>query len=220
MVQYYTEICADMKKDINFLLNELSKLYPDAHCELNYGTNWQLLVSVILSAQCTDKRVNQVTPLLFAEAPEPADFIAMPIERLEKLIYSCGFYHNKAKNIKAAAKDVTERFGGEVPGSIEELVTIAGVGRKTANVVFAVGFGGQAMPVDTHVFRIAHRLGLSDGKTPTAVEKELRAVIPEERYTEAHHLFIFHGRYRCKSLRPDCADCPIKTMCAYDGGKN
>lgn len=206
-----------MQKDINLLLNELDKLYPDAHCELYYGTTWQLLVSVILSAQCTDKRVNQVTPKLFAEASEPADFIAMPTERLEKLIYSCGFYHNKAKNIKAAAKDVMERFGGEVPGNIDELVTLAGVGRKTANVVFAVGFGGQAMPVDTHVFRLAHRLGLSDGKTPAAVEKDLRALIPEESYTRAHHLLIFHGRYKCKSRRPECDDCPLKSMCTYEG---
>lgn len=158
-------------RDVEALLDKLDTCYPDAHCELDYGSDWQLLVAVILSAQCTDKRVNQVTPKLFERASSPQDFVDIPLEELEKLIYSCGFYHNKAKNIKLAARDVVEKFGGAVPGTIDELVTLAGVGRKTANVVFAVGFKGQAMPVDTHVFRLAHRLGLSDGKTPEAVEK-------------------------------------------------
>ena len=194
-------------RDVEALLDKLDTCYPDAHCELDYGSDWQLLVAVILSAQCTDKRVNQVTPKLFERASSPQDFVDIPLEELEKLIYSCGFYHNKAKNIKLAARDVVEKFGGAVPGTIDELVTLAGVGRKTANVVFAVGFKGQAMPVDTHVFRLAHRLGLSDGKTPEAVEKDLRAVIPEKYYTRAHHLLIFHGRYTCKSRRPECDKC-------------
>ena len=200
-------------RDIEALLDKLDTCYPDAHCELDYGSDWQLLVAVILSAQCTDKRVNQVTPKLFERASSPQDFVDIPLEELEKLIYSCGFYHNKAKNIKLAARDVVEKFGGAVPGTIDELVTLAGVGRKTANVVFAVGFKGQAMPVDTHVFRLAHRLGLSDGKTPEAVEKDLRAVIPEKYYTRAHHLLIFHGRYTCKSRRPECDKCMVKEYC-------
>lgn len=195
------------------LLDKLDAMYPDAHCELHYGSAWQLLVAVILSAQCTDKRVNQITPALFAAASTPADFIALPVEELERLIFSCGFYRNKAKNIKAAAKAIEERFGGEVPGDIESLVTLPGVGRKTANVVFAVGFGGQAMPVDTHVFRVAHRLGLSDGKTPGAVEKDLRAAFEEKDYTRAHHLFIFHGRYTCKARSPECGVCAVKDFC-------
>lgn len=200
-------------RDVEALLDKLDTCYPDAHCELYYGSDWQLLVAVILSAQCTDKRVNQVTPKLFERASSPQDFVDIPLEELEKLIYSCGFYHNKAKNIKLAARDVVEKFGGAVPGTIDELVTLAGVGRKTANVVFAVGFKGQAMPVDTHVFRLAHRLGLSDGKTPEAVEKDLRAVIPEKYYTRAHHLLIFHGRYTCKSRRPECDKCMVKEYC-------
>ena len=200
-------------RDVEALLDKLDTCYPDAHCELDYGSDWQLLVAVILSAQCTDKRVNQVTPKLFERASSPQDFVDIPLEELEKLIYSCGFYHNKAKNIKLAARDVVEKFGGAVPGTIDELVTLAGVGRKTANVVFAVGFKGQAMPVDKHVFRLAHRLGLSDGKTPEAVEKDLRAVIPEKYYTRAHHLLIFHGRYTCKSRRPECDKCMVKEYC-------
>lgn len=200
-------------RDVEALLDKLDTCYPDAHCELDYGSDWQLLVAVILSAQCTDKRVNQVTPKLYERASSPQDFVDIPLEELEKLIYSCGFYHNKAKNIKLAARDVVEKFGGAVPGTIDELVTLAGVGRKTANVVFAVGFKGQAMPVDTHVFRLAHRLGLSDGKTPEAVEKDLRAVIPEKYYTRAHHLLIFHGRYTCKSRRPECDKCMVKEYC-------
>ena len=200
-------------RDVETLLDKLDACYPDAHCELDYGSNWQLLVAVILSAQCTDKRVNQVTSKLFERASTPRDFVDIPLEELEKLIYSCGFYHNKAKNIKLAARDVVEKFGGTVPGTIDELTTLAGVGRKTANVVFAVGFKGQAMPVDTHVFRLAHRLGLSVGKTPEAVEKDLRAVIPEKYYTRAHHLLIFHGRYTCKSRRPECDKCAVKEYC-------
>ncbi len=200
-------------RDVETLLDKLDACYPDAHCELDYGSNWQLLVAVILSAQCTDKRVNQVTSKLFERASTPRDFVDIPLEELEKLIYSCGFYHNKAKNIKLAARDVVEKFGGTVPGTIDQLTTLAGVGRKTANVVFAVGFKGQAMPVDTHVFRLAHRLGLSDGKTPEAVEKDLRAVIPEKYYTRAHHLLIFHGRYTCKSRRPECDKCAVKEYC-------
>ena len=200
-------------RDVETLLDKLDACYPDAHCELDYGSNWQLLVAVILSAQCTDKRVNQVTSKLFERASTPRDFVDIPLEELEKLIYSCGFYHNKAKNIKLAARDVVEKFGGTVPGTIDQLTTLAGVGRKTANVVFAVGFKGQAMPVDTHVFRLAHRLGLSDGKTPEAVEKDLRADIPEKYYTRAHHLLIFHGRYTCKSRRPECDKCAVKEYC-------
>ena len=204
-------------RDVETLLDKLDACYPDAHCELDYGSNWQLLVAVILSAQCTDKRVNQVTSKLFERASTPRDFVDIPLEELEKLIYSCGFYHNKAKNIKLAARDVVEKFGGTVPGTIDQLTTLAGVGRKTANVVFAVGFKGQAMPVDTHVFRLVHRLGLSDGKTPEAVEKDLRAVIPEKYYTRAHHLLIFHGRYTCKSRRPECDKCAVKEYCVNPG---
>lgn len=206
----------NIMSDITKLLDALDRAYPDAHCELNFQTTWQLLVAVILSAQCTDKRVNEITPRLFEVASTPEQFVALPQEQLEHLIFSCGFYHNKAKNIKAAAESVVKDFGGVVPDSIDSLLTLPGVGRKTANVVFAVGFGGQAMPVDTHVFRVSHRLGLSDEKTPEAVENDLRREIPEKDYTRAHHLFIFHGRYTCRARNPVCADCAVKEFCTAE----
>lgn len=203
-----------MTKRIAEILKRLDEAYGTEYvCYLNHETPWQLLIAVILSAQCTDARVNIVTKDLFQKYPSLEAFANADLKELEQDIHSTGFYHNKAKNIKLAARDVVEKFGGAVPGTIDELVTLAGVGRKTANVVFAVGFKGQAMPVDTHVFRLAHRLGLSDGKTPEAVEKDLRAVIPEKYYTRAHHLLIFHGRYTCKSRRPECDKCMVKEYC-------
>ena len=209
-----------MKRNVNKLIEKLKQSYPDARCELNFSSVFELLVAVILSAQCTDKRVNQVTETLFKEANTPIQFAEMPQEKLERLIFSCGFYRNKAKNIISASKDIVERLDGKVPDTIDGLLTLAGVGRKTANVVYAVGYGGQAMPVDTHVFRTSHRLGLSEGKTPDAVEKDLRRIFPESSYTDVHHLLIFHGRYVCKSQRPDCAVCSIKEYCVYDKNQN
>ena len=190
-------------------------------CYLNHENAWQLLIATILSAQCTDARVNIVTKDLFVKYPSVEAFANADLKELEQDIRPTGFYHNKAKNIKSAAAAVIERFGGQVPGDIDKLITLPGVGRKTANVVFAVGFGGQAMPVDTHVFRVAHRLGLSQGKTPDAVERDLRAVIPEHEYTHAHHLFIFHGRYTCKARMPLCDICKVQQWCdEFNGRQN
>ena len=206
--------------DAEKIFSLLEKDYPDAHCELNYSTTFELLVAVILSAQCTDKRVNQITPALFAKYSAPEDFASVPQEELEKLIYSCGFYHNKAKNIIAAAKAIVKDYGGKVPDTFDGLLSLPGVGRKTANVVFSVGYGGDGIAVDTHVFRTARRLNLSQGKTPFEVEKDLMKAVPEGMRNRAHHLLIFHGRYRCKSRRPDCADCLLTEYCNYFKNKN
>lgn len=206
--------------DAEKIFSLLEKDYPDAHCELNYSTTFELLVAVILSAQCTDKRVNRITPALFAKYSAPEDFASVPQEELEKLIYSCGFYHNKAKNIIAAAKAIVKDYGGKVPDTFDGLLSLPGVGRKTANVVFSVGYGGDGIAVDTHVFRTARRLNLSQGKTPFEVEKDLMKAVPEGMRNRAHHLLIFHGRYRCKSRRPDCADCRLTEYCNYFKNKN
>ena len=199
------------------ILQLLDKAYPDAHCELNYGSDFQLLVAVILSAQCTDKRVNIVTEKLFKRASTPADFAAMSAGELEPLIYSCGFYRNKAKNIIAAARDIIVRFDGRVPDNFDQLLSLAGVGRKTANVIMSVAFHEPAIAVDTHVFRVSHRLGLSEGNTPYEVEKDLSALIEPDSRGQAHHLLIFHGRYCCRAQHPDCERCVVRPMCIYYG---
>ena len=161
------------------ILKELERLYPDARPALHFRSPYELLVAVVLSAQCTDERVNRVTAELFREYNTPETMLTLPQEELEKKIFSCGFYHNKAKHILSASRDILERFGGEVPATLEELQTLAGVGRKTANVVYSVAFGGDAIAVDTHVFRVSNRLGLASGKTPEAVEEGLMRTIPK-----------------------------------------
>lgn len=195
------------------LLKDLSEIYPDATCELEYGNAFELLISVILSAQCTDKRVNIVTKKLFAAAATPEDFCRLDIGELEQLIKSCGLYKNKAANIKACCRELTERFGGEVPKTMDELLTLPGVGRKTANVMLSVAFGLPAIAVDTHVFRVSHRLGLSNGKTPDDVEKDLCARFEPEDYRDAHFLLIRHGRACCHARNPECGECVLGEVC-------
>ena len=197
----------------------LEQTYPTAKCELNYTTVFELLVAVILSAQCTDKRVNEVTKTLFTVANTPAQFAQMEQQTLEKLIFSCGFYRNKAKNIISASKAIVENYNGQVPEDFSLLLTLPGVGRKTANVMSAEAFNKQAIAVDTHVFRTANRLGLAKGKTPFEVEKQLREVLPSDKYTRMHHLLIFHGRYTCKSQNPDCNNCALDSYCVYENKK-
>ncbi len=197
------------------IIERLQDQYPQAECELHYDNPFELLVAVILSAQCTDKRVNAITPELFAYASKPEQFAVMEQAELEKRIFSCGFYRNKAKNIIAAAKAIVSEHNGQVPADFNELVKLPGVGRKTANVMVAEAFGGQAIAVDTHVFRTANRLGLAKGKTPYEVEMGLRAVLDEQDYTKMHHVLIFHGRYTCKSQNPDCASCAVSAFCEY-----
>ncbi len=199
--------------DTNEILSELERLYPDAKPALRYDSPYELLVAVILSAQCTDERVNKVTEVLFKAYNTPEKMIALRPEELEKYIFSCGFYRNKAAHILSASHDILEKFGGEVPSSFEELRTLAGVGQKTANVVYAVAFGGDAIAVDTHVFRVSRRLGLASANTPEKVEEELKKVIPREQWSKAHHWLIWHGRKVCRSQRPDCDGCALKQMC-------
>lgn len=203
------------RSSVNKILDNLKLRYPTADCELKYGSEFELLVSVILSAQCTDKRVNRVTEQLFTVANTPEQFSVMPQEVLEGYIFSCGFYHNKAKNIIAASRDIVEKYGGKVPDRFEELIKLNGVGRKTANVMIAEAFKGQAIAVDTHVFRVSNRIGLSHSSTPTECEMQLRSVIDPSRYSEAHHLLIFHGRYCCHSQKPSCETCPVTTDCEF-----
>lgn len=197
------------------IFEELEKAYPYAKCELNYENDFQLLVAVILSAQCTDKRVNAVTPSLFSVASTPYEFAVMKQEELEKLIFSCGFYKNKSKSIISASKAICENYEGRVPSDFNDLIKLPGVGRKTANVMCAEAFKKQAIAVDTHVFRTSNRLEIAIGKTPYEVEKGLRAVLDESKYSRAHHLLIFHGRYTCKSLRPQCKNCSLSHLCNY-----
>ena len=197
------------------ILNELAKLYPDAQPALHFKTPYELLVAVILSAQCTDERVNKVTAVLFEKYDTPEKMVTLTQEELEKYIFSCGFYHNKAAHILSASHDILEKFGGTVPSTLDELKTLAGVGQKTANVVYAVAFGGDARAVDTHVFRVSNRLGVSEGNTPAKVEEGLCKAIPKELWSKAHHYLIYHGRRVCHSQRPDCGNWTLKEYCKF-----
>ena len=208
------------KEQITDLLDKLLQAHPQPECELNFSSPFELLVAVILSAQCTDKRVNEVTKTLFAKYNKPQDFAQIRQEELERLIYSCGFYRSKAAHIISCARDIVERFGGEVPEDFESLLSLAGVGRKTANVVSGVAFGRQTMAVDTHVLRLANRIGFISSNKPEEVERRLVEIFPQERLTQAHHLLILHGRYVCTARRPNCAACPITQYCKFfnEGG--
>lgn len=201
------------------LLDRLRQTYPDAGCELTYTNDFELLISVILSAQCTDKRVNIVTRELFRIAPTADDVCAMDLAELERIIKSCGLYKNKAANIKSCCRDIVERFGGVIPQTMDELVTLAGVGRKTANVMLGVAFGKPAIAVDTHVFRLSHRLGLSAGSTPDAVEKDLCALFEPDDYRDVHFLLIKHGRECCYARNPDCEKCCLSSLCGYGSAR-
>ncbi len=199
------------------ILKRLTEAYPNATCELNYGSDFELLVSVILSAQCTDKRVNAVTAELFKVANTPQAFCDMPQPELEERIKSCGLYRNKAASIKSCCKELTERFGGKVPSTRAELMSLAGVGRKTANVVLSIAFNEPAIAVDTHVFRVAHRLGLSNGKTPDEVERDLCAAFEPKDYRDVHFLLIRHGRDCCHARNPECDGCFLNGLCPSRG---
>ncbi len=202
------------------MLDRLKNTYPDASCELVYNSDFELLISVILSAQCTDKRVNVVTRELFRVANTPQAICDMDVGVLEGYIKSCGLYKNKAANIKASCDAIVNKFGGRVPQSMEELITLPGVGRKTANVMLSVAFGKPAIAVDTHVFRVAHRLGLSSGKTPDEVEKDLCAAFESADYRDVHFLLIRHGRACCHARRPDCENCSVRDVCAVGVTQN
>lgn len=204
-----------MERQIQKILQEFENLYPDAKPALEFRSPYELLVAVILSAQCTDERVNKVTKVLFENYNTPQKMLTLSQEELEKYIFSCGFYHNKAAHILSASADIIAKFGGNVPETLQQLKTLAGVGQKTANVVYAVAFGGDAIAVDTHVFRVSNRLGIAEGKTPAKVEEGLCAVIPKDTWSKAHHYLIWHGRKVCHSQKPDCPNCPLKEYCKY-----
>ena len=200
------------KKAALALLGELNK---DANPALRFSTPYELLVAVVLSAQCTDERVNKVTAELFKEYSTPEKMVTLSREELEKYIFSCGFYRDKARHILEASRDILEKFSGEVPRTIEQLMSLAGVGKKTANVVYAVAFGGEAIAVDTHVFRVSNRLGLAKGKTPLQVEAGLQKAIPKSDWSKAHHQLIWHGRKICHSQKPACGECPLSPFCDF-----
>jgi endonuclease-3 len=199
---------------IETVLARLREAYPDARCELNYETAHQLLVATILSAQCTDERVNKVTPDLFVKYPAVVDFAAADRAELEEAIRSTGFFRQKAKYIQESSQAILQEYGGEVPGTMEELLTLNGVARKTANVVLGEIFNvADGVTVDTHVKRLAKRLGLTNHTDPAKVEKDLMELIPKESWIEISHLLIFHGRRVCFARNPDCANCPLKNIC-------
>ena len=204
---------------VEIIINKLDGYHKEAVFELDFGSVYELLVAVILSAQCTDKRVNIVTKDLFAVANTPVEMLKLGSERLEKIILPCGFYRNKAKNILGASEKILSDYGGEVPGTLEELIKLPGVGRKTANVVYAVGFGGDAIAVDTHVFRVSRRIGFSNGATPLDVEEDLMRIIPKDKWSKTHHLLIHQGRYVCSSRMPKCDVCPIADECSSRNAK-
>lgn len=199
------------------MIERLKQTYPDAACELNHTSAYELLVATILSAQSTDKRVNMVTGELFQKYNTPQEIVRLGEVELGQRIKTIGFYNTKSKNIIAMSRMLLEDYGGEVPGTMEELLRLPGVGRKTANVVLSNVFGVPAFAVDTHVFRLSHRLGLSKGKTPDEVEQDLMKKIPKKDWTLMHHLLIFHGRRTCKAQRPLCSECTIEDLCKYKG---
>ncbi|WP_420239769.1 endonuclease III [Telmatobacter bradus] len=199
---------------IEAILRGLDEAYPDVECALTHSSPWELLVATILSAQCTDVRVNMVTPALFRRFPTPQKMAKASLEELEGLIRSTGFYHNKAKNIQGAAQVLLEKFKGKVPETLDELTQLPGAARKTANVVLGVCFGkAEGVVVDTHVFRITRRLALAKGDTPQKVEQELMKILPEERWIGFSHQIIHHGRAVCYARKPKCDQCNLEQVC-------
>lgn len=202
------------KSDVIHIIEILNKTYPDAKCSLDFNTSFELLIAVILSAQCTDERVNKTTPDIFAHYSTPEDFVKIDIKKLEDLIHPCGFYKNKAKNIKAMAQKLLDNFNGNVPETMEELISLPGVGRKTANVMMLEAFDNpQGIAVDTHAKRISNKLGLSFEKEPEKIEMDLLKKIPKEYYKDVNHLFIWHGRNICTARNPQCINCPLQQYC-------
>ncbi len=203
-------------KKIDEIFNYFDELHPNPECALKFSNNFELLVAVVLSAQCTDERVNQVTPNLFKLANNPKSMLELGEKKIKQIIYPCGFYNNKTKSILELSKDLVDKFNGQVPTTMEELISLKGVGRKTANVVLGVAFGGQTIAVDTHVHRVSKRLKLtSQNSTPAQCEQDLLKIVPEQRRTKFHHQAIWFGRLTCKALKPNCESCKLKNICGY-----
>ena len=205
--------------DVIKVLDILEKTYPDAECALNHKNVYELIVAVALSAQTTDKSVNQVSPALFERYPDAEALAAAEPSEVEEYIKRIGMYRTKTKNIVAMAQKICCDFGGKVPNDYDSLISLPGVGRKTANVVLAVGFGQQRIAVDTHVFRVANRIGLADEKDVLKTELSLMERVPEERWSRTHHSLIFHGRQCCDARKPKCDSCPVNIYCEYVCGK-
>lgn len=205
------------KQEVVKIIEQMNKLYPDAKCALIHENVFQLLVSVVLSAQTTDKSVNRVTPTLFACYPDAASIASMDRIELENILRSIGMYRTKAKNVLALSKILTEQYGGQVPEDYDKLVALPGVGRKTANVVLSVGFGHQRIPVDTHVFRLANRIGLTNEKNVLKTELALMETLPKEYWNLMHHALIWHGRQICNARKPKCMECGIVAWCKKNG---
>lgn len=204
------------RKNTIELVNLLKNSYPDATCSLDFSTPFELVVAVMLSAQCTDERVNKTTPALFERCKTIQDFANINIDELEKIIHPCGFYKNKAKNIKLCAKQVLENFNGEVPHTMEELTSLAGIGRKSANVILLEVFGiAKGIAVDTHAKRISNLVGLSSQKSPEKIEQDLIKIFPTETLKDINHLFVWHGRNTCIARNPKCNICPINNLCNH-----
>lgn len=202
------------KKQCIEIIEKLKQTYPDAKCSLDFTTPFELLIAVILSAQCTDERVNKTTPSIFAKYNTPEDFAKMDLSLLEDLIHSCGFYKNKAKNIKATSQILLEKYDGKVPNTMEELTSLPGVGRKTANVVMLEAFNNpQGVAVDTHCKRISNRIGFSKESEPEKIEKDLLKKFDKKYYYDLNHILIWHGRNICTARNPKCENCPISSNC-------
>jgi endonuclease-3 len=215
------ETAAAKKERAKKICAALSRTYPNAHCELNFSNPLELLIATILSAQCTDKRVNIVTPELFEKYHGAKDFAEAPLAEIEDAVKSTGFFRNKARNIKACCAALVEKFGGEVPRTMDELHALAGVGRKTANVVLGNAFNiNVGVVVDTHVTRLCHRLGLTKKKDAVKIEQELMQLVPQNDWTLFSHWLIWHGRRRCFARKPDCVNCEIQNLCPQIGVKN
>ncbi len=208
-----------MKKRTKEILEILKETYPDAKCELNYNSPFQLLVATILSAQTTDKKVNEVTETLFKDYPDLDSFLTLTNEDLEKRIKQIGLYRNKAKNLVLMCRQLKENFNGEVPKTMEGIMSLAGAGRKTANVVLSNAFGVPSIAVDTHVFRVSNRLALANSNNVLEVEKQLQKELPKKEWSLTHHLLIFHGRRCCTSQRPKCFECPLNHICKWEDKK-
>jgi endonuclease-3 len=206
---------ADLRARVLEIIKLLKKAYPDAKPLLNYRNPYELLIGTILAAQCTDERVNQVTPALFAKWPAPRDMLCASQQELEDIIRPTGFFRNKAKLIREACFALSERYNGRLPDTIEELVKLKGVGRKTANVVVGHCYGKPAVVVDTHCSRVSRRLGLTENTDPVKIERDLRALVPESEQTVFSDVINWHGRFRCKARKPQCPQCEIEYLCPF-----
>ena len=209
------------KKDLKEIIKILKETYPEAECSLDFSNPFQMAVAVLLSAQCTDARVNIVTKELFKAAPTAKEMNTLTIKEIEKYIASCGLYKTKAKNIKGLAEMVMDKYNGEIPDTMEELVKLPGIGRKSANVVMLEAFHNpQGVAIDTHAKRICNRIGISKEESPEKIEQDLLKKIDKDEYFDANHLFVWHGRYTCKARKPECEKCTITKYCNYFKIKN